>query len=126
MRPSGALRHDQRGAGTVLTAVVLMCLGMATALALVVSGWIGSLHAARSDADLAALAGAGAHVRGLDACGAARSSAASNGGELLDCRVTGGTQSFSVRVRVQVELRPRLRAGPTHVGADAVAGSGMH
>lgn len=110
----------------MLTAAVLMCLGVATAVALVVTGWIASLHTARQDADLAALAGAGAHVRGLDACTAARASAASNGGELVECRVTGATQSFSVHVRVQVELKPHVRSAPTQVGADAVAGSGMH
>lgn len=109
----------------MLTAVVLMCLGVATTLALVVTGWIGCLHAARQDADLAALAGAGANVRGLDACAAARSEAASNGGELVSCEVNGDSQNFAVRVRVRVELRPHVRAGPTTIAANAVAGSGM-
>lgn len=109
----------------MLTAIVLLGLGLATAVAIVVAGWIGSVHRARSAADLAALAGAGAYVRGGDACAAVRASAASNGAQVVRCSVQGSAQSFTVRVRVATDLHPRLRAGPRQVGADAVAGSGM-
>jgi secretion/DNA translocation related TadE-like protein len=40
-------------------------------------------------ADLAALSGAGAVQAGRDPCPAARATAARNGAELADCRVTG-------------------------------------
>jgi secretion/DNA translocation related TadE-like protein len=77
---------------------------------------------AESAADLAALAAAGAVVRGVEPCGEAERIAAANGGELRGCEpdreavvvevVVPGPRAFG---RV-TELVGRARAGPASAG----------
>ena len=86
-------------------------------------GWIGSAQLARSVADSAALAGAEARSRGGNACTEARAVAASNGGQVVECRVIGDEVSFVVRVGVEVPLLPAWRIGPKVIRGDATAGS---
>ncbi|HVX44211.1 MAG TPA: Rv3654c family TadE-like protein [Mycobacteriales bacterium] len=95
-------------------------------LVVLLTGLVGALrgtaviarHRAAAAADFAALAGAVEAVSGRDtACAAARSVAAENGGELVQCTVAGSV----VTVRVDCRLAPplarwraqgRSRAGP--------------
>ncbi len=120
VRPSSR----ERGAGTALVAAALMVVTVACGVGVLVAGWIDSVHRARSAADLSALSAAQVYVLGGDACHTAARAAASNGGVLDSCRVEGDIQSFVVRVKVSVALRPVVPGAPTLAGATAVAGAG--
>lgn len=117
-------------AGTSALAVTWWGLVMmAVALAVVAAG--GELAAtygnARTAADAAALAGAGAHPLAGgdgDVCAAADRLAARNGAELAECRVTG-RRAASLRVTVAVVVEPGvdlLRRALGSVTAGAAAG----
>lgn len=88
-----------------------------------IAGWIDSVHRARSAADLAALAGAQAHVKDGDACAAARAAATRNGGRVASCDVQGGRRDFLVAVEVRLELRPVVGGVHRAVVEKAIAGS---
>ena len=120
------LRGSDRGAGTVLTAVVVMGIAMALVLAVWAIGWMTSARRADRAADLAALAGATAVASGRDGCGAASLAARRNDATLTDCTVDGSPPSFVVKVQVGVELLPRVTApgAPRRVVAKAAAGPG--
>jgi len=119
------IHSGDRGAGSVLTAVAMLVLVATTLVALWIASWIDAVHRARHAADLAALAGAAAQSRGAAACAAADRTARANRGSLVACAVTGARDAFAVRVSVVVPLTPRAPAGPSRVGAEAVAGAGM-
>lgn len=116
------VKRDERGAGSALTAGVIVCLVCAAAVAVWVSGWLGSAQQASSAADLAALAGAAAYSQGSDACAAARQVASHNHARVERCTVLGGPASFTVRVAVSTQLRPALAGGPQRVERESVAG----
>ena len=101
-------RQGDRGAGTALTGLMILVIAMASLVAVTYLGWLTSVERARSAADLAALAGAGAELRGRDACEAASRSAGANGARLVSCQVIGGRFDLRVRVEVATELRPVL------------------
>ncbi|NMO02768.1 flp pilus-assembly TadE/G-like family protein [Gordonia sp. TBRC 11910] len=63
-----SLFRDERGAATVLAAWVIGVLVVIVVLMLYVGAAIVARHRAQSTADLAALAGAIAHLSGDDAC----------------------------------------------------------
>ena len=110
--------RTERGAVTLLTvamAGVLLLLGSALG---VVAAMVAAHRAAQSAADLAALAGATAAQRGMDACAAAAVIARRNGAVLLACDAAAATVTVSVRVDgphwlgQQADLEARSRAGP--------------
>ena len=113
----------ERGAGTVLTIIVRLFISMASVMAFWFAGWVASRHTAAHAADLAALAGAQAQIRGLDPCRAARATALENGGRVISCRVQGGLRDFVILVTAESELHPVVPKGPRSVQMDAVAGS---
>lgn len=102
-----------------------MCVVAAMLVGSWIVAWIGCVHHARSSADLAALAGADAYVRGLDACGAAHANASRNGASVVSCQVKGSVQAFTITVQASVPLKPHVARGPTITVASAVAGTGM-
>lgn len=108
-----------RGAATVLAVTVLgVLVAVAAALGLVVAVVVHH-RAAQAAADLAALAGAGAAVRGEDACAAADGVARANDAVLVGCRAEGRAVVW-VQVRVTgprwlghgVDPTAEARAGP--------------
>lgn len=113
----------ERGSGTALTGAMALLLCAVMLLGVWAAGWIGSVHRGRAAADLAALAGAQAHVRSEEACPAARSTARANGATLVTCRVEGDRRDFQVLVEVRVLLRPVVGGVERHVVEESVAGS---
>ncbi|MEL4503637.1 Rv3654c family TadE-like protein [Luteococcus sp. H138] len=113
----------ERGAGTALTATLLLCLCAAMVVGVWIAGWVDSIHRARSAADLAALAGAQAHAKDGEACATARSAASRNGAALESCNVQGGRRDFLVTVEVRLELRPVVGGVRRQAVEKAVAGS---
>ena len=109
----------------MLTAAVILLVTAATIVGVWIAGWIDAVHTARNAADLAALAGASAHVADRDPCAEAARVARANRGALVSCAVSGTLSAFAVTVRVSVALRPRVPGGQATVGAEAVAGAGM-
>ena len=77
---------------------------------------------AQAAADLAALAGAAALGRGVDACATARSIAGRNGAHLFSCVLRGDDVLVEVRTRTvpllgrRYVLPARARAGPASSG----------
>jgi secretion/DNA translocation related TadE-like protein len=98
---------------------VVVTLGAA---ATVVAGYLVSHHRARAAADLAALSGAAAHVRGENACDQARRTARQNGSLATRCDRVGDEVDFVVTVRVVVAVRARAPGLPGQVEAEAHAG----
>lgn len=116
------MRRDEHGAGAVsglLWIGILLALGMACVLAV---GVITTHRRAQAAVDLAALAGAQAHQRGEDPCGAAAGVAARNGARLGDCHLSGADILVIVSVDApailgdRFTMRARARAGPAGVG----------
>jgi secretion/DNA translocation related TadE-like protein len=113
-----------RGSATVWVVAlsgVLAAIGMAAVL---VGSAVVGRHRAAGAADLAALAGAEAAVRGRpDVCGEAERVARANGARLTGCDVDPGAV-VDVAVEVRVRLGPlgtgaaaaRARAGPVPPG----------
>lgn len=115
--------RDDRGSGTALTGAMALLLCAVMLLGVWVAGWIGSVHRGRAAADLAALAGAQAHVRSLEACPAARAVARANGASLVRCRLEGDRRDFQVVVEVRALLRPVVGGAERWVVEEAIAGS---
>lgn len=127
MRPDrGVLGRGQRdrgqpdrGSATVLAMGIIAVLLSLTAAGLVLASAMIASHRARTGADLAALAGAAAVIRGepaAAACGQAREVAQLNGGQLTRCAVSGSAVELVVEVRAGVHRAgtavARGRAGP--------------
>lgn len=115
---TGGRRREQRGAATLLVvsaAAVLVFVGAALG---VVSALVVSHRRAQAAADLAALAGASARGRGLDACAEAARVAVANAAELVECSRTGADVMVVVEVAgprwlgQESDLVARARAGP--------------
>jgi secretion/DNA translocation related TadE-like protein len=113
--------RSQRGSGTLLVAGALLVVVVIAGIALVLVGYIAAQHGAAGAADLAALSGAAAYVRGDDACAAVRTVARANGANLKSCAVAGDSFDFVVTITVTKQLRapPGL---PATVTASAEAG----
>ncbi|MGY1806105.1 Rv3654c family TadE-like protein [Blastococcus sp. SYSU D00669] len=120
------MRPDrERGSATVWVLALAGVLAAVGAAAVLVGAAVTARHRAGSAADLAALAAAGAAVRGdPGACAEAGALAARNGAELTACAV-GADAVVTVTVAVPVRLGPlglfaaegRARAGPVAGGA---------
>jgi secretion/DNA translocation related TadE-like protein len=103
-------------AGVMGVVVTLSCAAM------VIAGYLVGHHRARSAADLAALSGAAAHVRGEDVCGQARQIARQNGARVIRCSWVGDDIEFVVTVRTSVSTPSRLPGLPRSVEGEAHAG----
>lgn len=117
----------QRGAVSLaLTWWSLALLAVALAVVAGAVDLAAGQASARTAADAAALAGAGAHpVAGGDGdvCGAARRLAEAGGARLVDCGTTGQTAAgFRVRVRVVTDVGSAVAAVTGPIEAIAVAG----
>lgn len=102
--------HTDAGMATVLavTAVGLICV---LAVALVQVGLVVvAKHRAQAAADLAALAGSAAILRGDDGCAVARSVAAKNGAHLVRCRTDLAVVTVSAERPADLLARFRFRA----------------
>lgn len=122
VRPGASGRSArERGAGTVLVAAVALLLMVLAGVGVVLAGYLAAQHAAAGAADLSALSGAAAYVRGDDACSAARRVARDNGVALTACVVAGDSFGFVIKATVVKHLRapPGL---PDTVTARAEAG----
>lgn len=111
MSPPGGRRPrfvGERGSGTLLVAAVMLVVMVVAGVAVVLAGYVAAQHGAAGAADLAALSGSAAYVRGQNACVAARAAARDNGTTLQSCSVSGDSFGFVVRV----SLVRRLRAPP--------------
>lgn len=120
----GSGRRGDRGAGSVLTAMVALGLCGALLLGAWVVGWVSSVHRAGRVADLAALAGAGAAAAGGDGCARAREVAVRNGGRVETCTLRGEPPAFVLVVEVSVRLAPRIEVpgAPRRAWGSAAAG----
>lgn len=95
----------ERGSGTLLASLVIAAV-MGLTAALVVAGLVtGEGHRIQGGADLAAIAGAQAQLRGADACAAVRESADANRVGVRQCTVVGDEVEFVVRVEVDAPVR---------------------
>jgi secretion/DNA translocation related TadE-like protein len=117
--PAGA---SERGSATVLMAAVMGVVVTVSGAAMVIAGYLVGHHRARSAADLAALSGAVAHVRGEDVCGAASRVARLNGATVVRCSSIGDDIDFVVTVRTSVSTPSRLPGLPRTVQGEAHAG----
>lgn len=111
-------RGAERGAASLLVVTcVALLLVIGSALG-VVAALVRSHRSAQAAADLAALAGASAWRRGVDACVAAAVSARANGAKLVGCRVLGEDVVVGVEVvgprwlGQTADLTAQARAGP--------------
>ena len=98
---------SEQGSATVLAT---MLAGAVVVLALTVAWWAGAVsvrHRAAAAADLAAVAGAQAWVRGEPACAAARRYADANGALLVRCEVRAASLAAQVEVSRQVPVLGR-------------------
>lgn len=117
-RPSRTTSDAGSGSVYVLVAAgAVLALGLAAAA---VGDAVVQRHRADSMADLAALAGAGALVRGEDGCAAAGAYVGADGARVVTCRVEPGP---AILVRIQLPAGPVLsRVGLATVTAQARAG----
>lgn len=116
-------RPGERGSGTALTGAMALLLCAAMLLGVWIAGWIGSVHRARAAADLAALAGAQAHVRSAEACPAASTVARANDAILVRCHIEGDRRDFQMVVAVRSQLTPAVAGAERWVVEEAIAGS---
>ena len=112
----------ERGSAAVLMVAIMGVVVTLGAAAMVISGYLIEHHRARAAADLAALSGAAAYVRGQDACDQARQIARQNGAKVISCNRVGDHLDFVVTVRTAVAARSRLPGLPRTVEAEAYAG----
>jgi secretion/DNA translocation related TadE-like protein len=110
------------GSASVLMIGVMAVVMLISFAAMVVAGYLVSVHRARGAADLAALSGAAAYQQGQDACPAARQAARRNGGAVVDCSQVGDLVDFVVSVRVRMDVQTWIPGLPSSVVATAHAG----
>lgn len=114
----GRERSDERGSATLFAVACLSLLMVLGAALGVVAAMVHAHRQAQAAADLAALAGAQAAVRGRDPCAAAGSVATANGARLGSCRVAGRDVLVEVEVAgprwlgQESDLSGQARAGP--------------
>jgi secretion/DNA translocation related TadE-like protein len=112
-------RPDERGSATVVMLGVIASVLLLTISGLLLASAVLASHRARAAADLAALAAAGALIRGepaLAACESATQVAALNHGRVQQCIAFGTEVRLSVAVSAGVKglgvATARSRAGP--------------
>jgi secretion/DNA translocation related TadE-like protein len=113
--------RDERGAGTLLLAAVLLLAMTITAIGLMAAVFALAQRDAANGADLAALSGAAQYAKGQDACVTAQRIATQNGASLATCKVSGDSVDYVVAVTVERRLELPLGLSPL-VRASAQAG----
>ncbi|QIG44894.1 flp pilus-assembly TadE/G-like family protein [Nocardioides anomalus] len=115
--PRPADQRD-RGSATLFALAVIGLLALVGGALGVVAAMVHAHRVAQSAADLAALAGAQALVRGADPCSAAATIATANGATLDTCATTAADVTVQVSVRgphwlaQRHDLSAQARAGP--------------
>ncbi|WGT47637.1 hypothetical protein [Tessaracoccus lacteus] len=99
------------------------CVLAVTLAACVLIGWFAVARKAQQTAELAALAGVSAAVRGADACTAAASAAARNAATMTGCEVRGTEPWVVVEVEVSARLVGSIPGAPERVTRRATAGT---
>lgn len=113
--------RDERGSGTmIMIGVVIVVLALAWA-ATIIAGYLLAGHRAKSAADLAAVSGASAVLRGEQGCPTARRVAARQRA-VARCEQVGDTLDFVVTVHALVTVPLTFPGLPTQVGATGHAG----
>lgn len=115
--------RDERGGGTIMVVGVALAIFSVAAASAVVVGWFATIRHAEQVAELAALAGVSAAVRGDDPCASAGAAAAHNGARLSRCEVLGEGADVVLEAGVTVALVPELRWAPERVERRATAGT---
>jgi secretion/DNA translocation related TadE-like protein len=94
---TGHVVRSEHGSATVHAAAVAVFLVVAAIVLLQVGSLVRMRHQVAAAADLAALAGSQASVRGEDGCAAARTIARRNGAELSACRMDFDVATVNAR-----------------------------
>lgn len=105
-------RTGDQGYATVTSAGIVAAVASLCVLVAGVGAQVAHSHRARVAADLAAVAGAEAYYRGLDACGVAAEAAVLNAAEVTACEITDGDVVVSVALNAVGGNEARSRAGP--------------
>jgi secretion/DNA translocation related TadE-like protein len=111
-------QRRERGSATLFAVAVIGLLALVGAALGVVAALVHAHRVAQSAADLAALAGAQALVRGADGCAAATTIATANGATLDRCTPTATDVTVQVTVTgphwlaQHHDLSAQARAGP--------------
>ncbi|HYO39040.1 MAG TPA: Rv3654c family TadE-like protein [Nocardioidaceae bacterium] len=122
-------RRGQRGSAAVLATVLLGVLACSAVLVAAFGGAVVAQRRVEAAADLGALAGASAALRGEPGCTAAASIASANDARVLACTVSGEIVELRVvrETRRVLGLRftvtSRARAGPVGGGLTGTAES---
>jgi secretion/DNA translocation related TadE-like protein len=117
------VNRDDRGAGTLMVAMVAAgCVGL-VALGVIISAYVVATHRARQAADLAVLAAAHAYASGTDPCRTAVSVAEANSATATRCSITGTREAFAIVVTTRVAVRLRVPAELATVTATSRAGT---
>jgi secretion/DNA translocation related TadE-like protein len=117
MTPTRQQRHEH-GSATLFAVAVIGLLALVGGALGVVAAMVHAHRVAQSAADLAALAGAQALVRGADACAVAATIASANGTTLDRCTVTAADVTVQVTapgphwLAQRHDLSAQARAGP--------------
>lgn len=123
MRSAARAERDEPGAATVLGVALMGLLVVVAVVASAVVALVACHRRAQSAADLAALAGGAAAVRGADPCAEAGRIAARNGARLAGCEVVGADVAVVVAVPapalpgIDQALLARARAGPAKLSS---------
>ncbi len=113
----------ERGSASILVAGLTGVVVLLSGAAVVLAGYATAYHQVRAAADLAAVSGAAAFLRGQDPCAQARRSGRDNGVNVLRCDRVGDQIDYVVTVRVELDVPVRVRGLPRRVEALASAGS---
>ncbi len=114
----------ERGSATLLAAIGIAAVVFLAGVVAFAAAMRAEAARVTGAADLVAVAGADAQLRGSDACSAARQASAANRVEIVSCRVTGDEVEFAVSVEVRqgrTRLPGRFR-GVAHAGLVTGAG----
>ena len=91
---------------------------------MIISGWYSTSRLAHHSADIAALAAAQAHEKGIEPCSVARKAAQANETTLSSCTVDASSVDYVVTVSVTAQLRPMLHIprAPRTITVTSLAG----
>lgn len=117
------MRRDERGVGTIVTMGIALVLITVAGFGAVLVTWFSLLRDGEHAAELAALAGASAAVRGEGPCDVARDVARENAHDVARCEVRGEGADVVVEVAIAVALEPSLPGAPRGVLRVATAGT---
>ena len=115
------MSRAERGVGTVLTAGIAAVTAVVAGASCLCITWFSTIRQAERVAEVAALAGASAAVRGDDPCAASKQAALRNGGALSRCVVRGEGPNVVVETGVVAHMQPHLGIVPEHIERLATA-----